>query len=175
MKTLNKILITAAVLTVAIVPSIVIAGSCGTHTKTEEASAKQTMSILATAEEAGFTTLAAAVKAAGLEETLSTGGPFTVFAPTDAAFAKLPEGTIEKLLADPEALKGILLYHVASGSVSSSDVVKLSSAKTLNGQSITIDAKNGVMINNAMVVSADVLAENGIIHVIDTVLIPETM
>lgn len=179
MKTTNNILMTVAVLALTVVPTLAVAGNCGSGdakaSKASEASAKTTMSIYATAQEAGFTTLAAAVKAAGLEEVLSNDGPFTVFAPTDAAFAKLPEGTVEKLLANPEQLKQILLYHVASGKVASADVVKLTSAMTLNGQNVAIDARNGVMINDAMVIAADVMADNGIIHAIDTVLIPKSM
>ena len=176
MKTMHKILMTVALLSLTTTPSLVLAGSCNSgHAKATEASAEKTMSIYATAKAGGFNTLAAAVKAAGLDEVLSNDGPFTVFAPTDEAFAKLPEGTVEKLLANPEQLKRVLLYHVASGKVTSGDVVKLTSAKTLNGQNVAIDAKNGVMINNAMVVAADVMADNGIIHVIDTVLIPENM
>jgi uncharacterized surface protein with fasciclin (FAS1) repeats len=120
-----------------------------------------------------FKTLVAAVQAAGLAETLSGTGPFTVFAPTDAAFAKLPAGTVESLLKDKEKLKAILTYHVVSGKVMSTDVVKLTSAKTVNGQNVTIDAKNGVKVNNATVVTADVPASNGVIHVIDTVLLPK--
>ena len=176
MKTTNKILMTVAVLALATTPTMALAGGCSSGgAKATEASATKTMSIYATAKEGGFNTLAAAVKAAGLEDVLSNDGPFTVFAPTDEAFAKLPEGTIEKLLANPEQLKQILLYHVASGKVSSGDVVKLTSAKTLNGQKVAINAKDGVMINNATVVAVDVMADNVIIHVIDTVLIPETM
>lgn len=120
-----------------------------------------------------FKTLVTAVQAAGLVETLSSTGPFTVFAPTDAAFAKLPAGTVEALLKDTEKLKAILTYHVVSGKVMSTDVVKLTHAKTVNGQNVTIDAKNGVKINNATVVTADVAASNGVIHVIDTVLLPK--
>ena len=145
-------------------------GGCGTGDKHEEA--KEAKAIFPLAEEAGFTTLVAAVKAAGLEETLTEKGPFTVFAPTDEAFAKLPEGTLESLLADPEKLKKVLLYHVVSGSVTSAEVVKLDMAKTLEGSKVTIDAKDGVKINDAQVVKADIEAKNGTVHVIDTVLIP---
>lgn len=120
-----------------------------------------------------FKTLVAAVQAAGLVETLSGTGPFTVFAPTDAAFAKLPAGTVESLLKDKEKLKAILTYHVVSGKVMAKDVATLTSAKTVNGQSVTIDAKSGVKVNNATVVTADVAASNGVIHVIDTVLLPK--
>lgn len=176
MKTMHKILMTVALLSLTTTPSLVLAGSCNSgHAEATEASAEKTMSIYATAKEAGFNTLAAAVKAAGLDEVLSNDGPFTVFAPTDEAFAKLPEGTVEKLLANPEQLKQILLYHVASGKVASGDIVKLTSAQTLNGQKVQINATNGVKINNATVVAADVMADNGIIHVIDTVLMPKNI
>jgi uncharacterized surface protein with fasciclin (FAS1) repeats len=120
-----------------------------------------------------FETLVAAVQAAGLVETLSGDGPFTVFAPTDEAFAKLPEGTIEALLADKEKLTAILTYHVVPGKVMASDVVNLSSAATVNGQNISIKVWDGkVMIDNATVTTADIEASNGVIHVIDTVILP---
>jgi len=130
--------------------------------------------IVETAVSAGqFKTLATALEAAGLIETMSSGGPFTVFAPTDEAFTKLPEGTIESLLEDKDQLTNILKYHVVSGKVMSKDVAGMDSAETLLGKSITIDASNGVMINNAKVIQADIEASNGVIHIIDTVLIPE--
>lgn len=143
----------------------------GGHATAAKTEAKN---IVETAAAAGsFNTLLAAAKAAGLAETLSIGGPFTVFAPTDAAFAKLPEGTVEALLADPEKLKGILLYHVVNGTVTSDAVVKLDSAKTLQGQNVTVKVEDGkVRINNATVTAADVRASNGVIHVIDTVILP---
>ena len=122
-----------------------------------------------------FKTLAAALKAAGLVETLKGAGPFTVFAPTDAAFAKLPAGTVETLLKpeNKEKLRQVLTYHVVAGKVGSSDVTRMTSAKAVSGDSVTIDAKSGsVMINDAKVVTADVAASNGVIHVIDTVLMP---
>jgi uncharacterized surface protein with fasciclin (FAS1) repeats len=129
--------------------------------------------IVAVASGAGsFGTLVTAIKAAGLVETLQGPGPFTVFAPTDEAFAKLPAGTLEALLADPAKLAGILKYHVVAGKVTAADVVKLTSAKTVQGQSLTIDTKDGVKVNGAKVVTADVMASNGVIHVIDTVLLP---
>ncbi|MGD8413356.1 MAG: fasciclin domain-containing protein [Candidatus Latescibacterota bacterium] len=127
-----------------------------------------------TAKAAGFETLSAAIAAAGLEEVLTDEGPFTVFAPTDEAFAKLPEGTLESLLNDKEALKQVLLYHVVSGEVMASDVVKIDKAEMLNGQYVTINAKDGVMVNDAKVIKTDIKAENGVIHVIDTVLIPSS-
>ena len=120
-----------------------------------------------------FTTLVAAVQAAGLVETLSGPGPFTVFAPTDEAFAKLPAGTIEALLADTDKLTAILTYHVVAGRVMASDVVKLNSAATVNGQNVEIMVHDGkVMINDATVVMTDIEASNGVIHVIDTVILP---
>lgn len=133
--------------------------------------------IVDTAVAAGsFTTLAAALDAADLIGTLKGDGPFTVFAPTDAAFAKLPAGTVEMLLK-PEnkaKLQAILTYHVVPRSVSSSEVVKLKSAKTVNGQSVAIKVANGgVSIDGANVVKADIAASNGVIHVIDTVILPQ--
>ncbi len=122
-----------------------------------------------------FNTLLAAAKAAGLVDTLSNGGPFTIFAPTDAAFAKLPAGTVESLLKpeNREQLKAILLYHVVPGTVMAGDVVKLSSAKTAGGQSLSIKASGGsVMINDARVVATDIAALNGVIHIVDSVLLP---
>ncbi len=130
--------------------------------------------IVDTAVKAGsFSTLVAAVQAAGLVDTLKGAGPFTVFAPTDEAFAKLPEGTVEGLLKDIPQLKKILTYHVVSGKVMAADVVKLTSAKTVEGSDLKIDASNGgVKVNNATVATPDVAADNGVIHVIDTVLLP---
>ena len=120
-----------------------------------------------------FKTLVAAVKAAGLADTLSSPGPFTVFAPTDAAFAKLPAGTVDALLKDIPKLKAILTYHVVSGAVMAKDV-KTGIVPTVNGQSLDVKADAmGVMVNNAKVVTADVKASNGVIHVIDTVLLPK--
>ncbi|MDN3411219.1 MAG: fasciclin domain-containing protein [Pseudomonadota bacterium] len=123
-----------------------------------------------------FSTLVAAVKAAGLVDTLKGDGPFTVFAPTDEAFAKLPAGTVENLLKseNKDKLTAILTYHVVSGKVMAADVVKLDSATTVQGQSVNVTTNDGsVMINNANVVMADVKASNGVIHVIDTVLLPK--
>ena len=120
-----------------------------------------------------FTTLVAAVQAAGLVDTLKGAGPFTVFAPTDEAFKKLPAGTVEALLKDPAKLKDILLYHVVSGKVMAADAAKLKSADTVLGKPITIQVVDGkVMINGVTVAAADVAASNGVIHVIDAVLLP---
>jgi uncharacterized surface protein with fasciclin (FAS1) repeats len=133
--------------------------------------------IVDTAVAAGsFKTLVAAVQAAGLVDTLKGAGPFTVFAPTDAAFAKLPPGTVESLLKpeNKQKLAAILTYHVVSGKVMAADVTKMKSAKTVNGQMLTIKSSMGtVMVNNAKVVSTDIVCSNGVIHVIDTVLMPK--
>lgn len=132
--------------------------------------------IVDTAVAAGqFKTLATALKAAGLVDTLKGAGPFTVFAPTDEAFAKLPKGTVETLLKpeNKERLVAILTYHVVAGKVTSADVVKVKQAKTVQGQSVAVDATEGVKINNAKVVKADIGASNGVIHVIDAVLLPK--
>ena len=132
--------------------------------------------IVDTASSAGsFNTLVAAVKAADLVDTLKSEGPFTVFAPTDEAFAKLPPGTLDDLLKpeNKEKLQSILTYHVVPGKVMAKDVMMLTSAKTANGQSLSIDKSAGdVMIDNAKVVKTDIMCSNGIIHVIDTVVIP---
>ena len=142
-----------------------------------EAKAKAPADIVDTAVAAGsFNTLAAALKAAGLVETLKGPGPFTVFAPTDEAFARLPAGTVESLLKPENKAKlaGILTYHVVPGKVMAADVVKLTSAKTVNGQSVTIAVKDGkVTVDGANVVKADVAASNGVIHVIDAVILPK--
>ena len=131
--------------------------------------------IVDTAVEAGsFTTLAAALDAADLIDTLKGDGPFTVFAPTDEAFAKLPEGTVESLLQDIPTLKKILTYHVVAGKVEAAQVVNLDSAKTVNGESLRISVDGDtVMVDDATVVSTDIMASNGIIHVIDSVVLPK--
>jgi uncharacterized surface protein with fasciclin (FAS1) repeats len=119
-----------------------------------------------------FDTLVAAVKAAGLVETLKGEGPFTVFAPTDEAFAKVPADQLAALLSDKEALIQVLTYHVVPGAVSSSGVSKLDSAKTVQGESIEIDTSDGIKVDGAKVVKADIRASNGVIHVIGTVIMP---
>jgi len=133
--------------------------------------------IVDTAVGAGqFKTLAAALQAAGLVETLKGKGPFTVFAPTDAAFAKLPAGTVEMLLKPENKAKltAILTYHVVAGKVMAADVVKVTSAKTVQGESVAVKVTGGkVTIDNANVVTTDIAASNGVIHVIDTVLMPK--
>ncbi len=129
--------------------------------------------IVDTAVEAGtFTTLVAAVEAAGLVETLKGEGPFTVFAPTDEAFAALPAGTVEALLADPEALAKVLTYHVIAGKVMSTDLTEGMMAATVNGADATITLDGGAKINGANIVTADIEASNGVIHVIDAVILP---
>jgi len=134
----------------------------------------QTKDIVDTAVSAGtFNTLAAALKAADLIGTLKGAGPFTVFAPTDEAFAKLPKGTLEALMKDPAKLKSVLLYHVVPGKVLAGDVVKLNSAKSAQGEAISIKAVGGkVMVDSANVVKTDIMASNGVIHVIDQVMLP---
>lgn len=131
--------------------------------------------IVDTAVGAGsFNTLVTAVKEAGLVETLKGNGPFTVFAPTDEAFAKIPKATLEDLLKDKEALKKVLLYHVVAGKVMAADVVKIKAAKTVQGSSAKVTVKDGkVMIDNANVIKTDIGCTNGVIHVIDTVIMPK--
>ena len=132
------------------------------------------MDIVDTAVGAGnFTTLAAALEAAGLVETLKGEGPFTVFAPTDEAFAALPEGTVDGLLADPEALAAILTYHVVPGKVMSTDLSDGMMAATVNGADVTVSIDGDtVMVGDATVTQADIEASNGVIHVIDAVILP---
>lgn len=135
--------------------------------------AGHSMDIISTAEGAGsFTTLLAAVEAAGLTDTLKGDGPFTVFAPTDEAFAALPAGTVESLLADPEALAKILTYHVVAGKVMSTDLSDGLVAETINGAEVTFAIGDSVMVNDATVTAADIEASNGVIHVIDKVIMP---
>jgi len=120
-----------------------------------------------------FQTLVAAVQAAGLVETLEGEGPFTVFAPTDEAFAKIPKDQLDALLADKQALTAVLTYHVVPGKVMAADVVGLDSATTVQGSNITIDTSDGVKVDNANVVKTDIEASNGVIHVIDAVIMPK--
>jgi uncharacterized surface protein with fasciclin (FAS1) repeats len=161
-----RILFSAAMTSLLVIPAL---ASAAEMTSTKD--------IVSTAESAGqFTTLVTALKAAGLVSTLQGPGPFTVFAPTDAAFAKLPAGTVASLLkpANKKKLAGILTYHVISGNLKAADVATMTTAKTVNGQSVAISV-NGttVKINDATVIKADVAASNGTIHVIDTVLMPK--
>ena len=130
--------------------------------------------IVETAIAAGsFGTLVTAVQAAGLVETLKGAGPFTVFAPTDEAFAKIPADTLQAVLADKAQLTAILTYHVVSGKVLAADVMNLTSALTVQGGELTIYTTNGVKVNNANVIKTDIVCDNGVIHVIDTVLMPK--
>ncbi len=129
--------------------------------------------IVETAVSAGsFRTLVTAVQAAGLAPTLSSPGPFTVFAPTDEAFARLPAGTVENLLKDKAALTKVLTYHVVAGRHPAAEVMTKSSLQTVQGQSVRIDARDGVKVNDARVIAPDVFTDNGIIHVIDRVILP---
>ena len=129
--------------------------------------------IVDTAIAAGsFETLVQAVQAAGLVDALKAEGPFTVFAPTDEAFAQLPEGTLETLLKDKAQLTAVLTYHVVPGKLMAADVVKQTTAKTLQGTSVTIDSSSGVRIDEARVIKADIETSNGVIHVIDAVILP---
>ena len=143
---------------------------------TQNVAAKKPADIVDTAASVSdFSTLVAAVKAAGLVDTLKGKGPFTVFAPTNAAFAKLPEGTVESLLKpeNKDKLIAILTYHVVSGKVMAADVVKLSSAKTVQGTTVDIKVTDaGVMVDNAKVVKTDIETSNGVIHIIDSVILP---
>ena len=168
-----SVLIVAACAPVALAPM-----ATPSPVPTEPAKKEGPGTIVDVAINAGnFETLVKAVSAAGLAETLKGEGPFTVFAPTDEAFAALPEGTLKKLLADPEGeLKQILLYHVVAGKVMSTDLKDGMTTKTLQGSSVTFSIKDGVVkVNNATVVTADIEASNGVIHVIDTVILPPSM
>ena len=156
--------------------AIAVCAAAGMALAGAPAGAAGNKDIVDTAVAAGqFKTLATALGAAGLVETLKGAGPFTVFAPTDAAFAKLPAGTVENLLKpeNKEQLVAILTYHVVAGTVKAADVVKLKEAKTVNGKSVAVKADGkGVMINDAKVTKTDITASNGVIHVIDTVILP---
>ncbi len=165
-------------LLVVAVPFVLAACSDDTEeatTPVESPSPEPLPDIVDTAVQAGsFTTLAAALEAAGLVDTLKGEGPFTVFAPTDDAFAKLPEGTIDTLLADPQGdLTQILTYHVVPGKVMSTDLSDGMTAATVQGAELTFTIKDGaVYVNDAMVTTADIETSNGVIHVIDSVLLP---
>ena len=144
------------------------------HGSKEDMDKKAQADIVDTAVAAGsFTTLVTAVEAAGLVETLKGDGPFTVFAPTDEAFAAIPDEDLQALLNDKEALTAVLTYHVVAGKVMAADVAGLTSAETVQGQNLTIDASDGVKVDAATVVQTDIKASNGVVHVIDAVLMPE--
>ncbi len=165
----------SAVPTAASTPSPAATAAAAPSAMPSASAAAMAKDIVQTATDAGsFKTLLAAVKAAGLVETLQGEGPFTVFAPTDAAFAALPAGTLDGLLKDPAALKKILLYHVVSGAVTADKVVGLTSATSVEGSPIAISVKDGAVYLNgsAKVVMPDVMASNGVIHVIDKVILP---
>jgi uncharacterized surface protein with fasciclin (FAS1) repeats len=156
-------------------------GACGIEKKhehsTKASSETNLKSIMETAKASGsFKTLLAAVEAAELDEALAGEGPFTVFAPTDEAFAALPKGTIESLLKDKAKLASILTYHVVDGSVKAEQVVGLDKAVTLNGQSVMVKVTDGeVMIDQARVITTDIFCSNGVIHVIDAVMLPKVV
>jgi len=177
MKTRYIILMVVALM---VVPLVIAA--CGTSDEAASPSPSPTMAakdIVDTAVEAGsFTTLVSAVQAAGLEETLRGEGPYTVFAPTDDAFAAVPQETMDALLADPTgALADVLTYHVVPGKVMSTDLSDGMMVETVNGESlkITVNADGTVMVGDATVTTADIETSNGVIHVIDTVLVPPSM
>jgi uncharacterized surface protein with fasciclin (FAS1) repeats len=163
---------TAAVLGVLSLAFVPVATSADKSAVKQAAVKKD---IVDTAVSAGsFDTLVTALKAAGLVETLKGDGPFTVFAPSDEAFAKLPKGAVAALLKDTDKLKSVLTYHVVSGRVLAADAAKLDSATTVQGDKLAIKSADGkVMINDATVTKADIVCANGVIHVIDTVLMPE--
>lgn len=156
---LKRMLVVTAAVAVLFAPAAVQAGSQKDIVDTAVASGS-------------FKTLVTALQAAGLVETLKGKGPFTVFAPTDEAFAKVPKADLDALIADKAKLTTVLTYHVVAGKVMAADVVKLKSAKTVEGEMVKIDTSSGVKINGANVVKADVEASNGVIHVIDSVLLP---
>jgi transforming growth factor-beta-induced protein len=168
---MKRIRTTIALLVVAALAAAAIGASASASTASKS---KGDKNIVQTALAAGqFNTLASLLTKAGLVDTLATGGPFTVFAPTDAAFAKLPKATLAALAKHPAQLRSVLLYHVVPGAVPAADVVKLSSAKTLGGSSVLIKVNKGtVFVNQAKVTTPDVMASNGVIHVVNKVLIP---
>jgi uncharacterized surface protein with fasciclin (FAS1) repeats len=174
MKTIRILCVAAIVAAVTITPNL-FAGECSSSKADSTSACTANKDIVGVASGVGsFNTLVAAVKAAGLVETLQGPGPFTVFAPTDEAFAKLPKGTLEELLKpeNKEKLVAILTYHVVAGKVMAVDV-KTMKAKTVNGQSLDVKVVDGVVtVDKAKVVKTDVAASNGVIHVIDTVVLP---
>ena len=159
---------------IVLVPLVLAAVTAASVVSPSSAAPRAKSDIVGTATAAGdFTTLTRLLKAAGLVSTLRQAGPYTVFAPTDAAFAKVPKATLNALLADRAKLKAILLYHVVAGKVTANDVVKLTSAKTANGKSVSIRVAGGnVFVGGAKVTAPNVMATNGVIHVINRVLIP---
>jgi uncharacterized surface protein with fasciclin (FAS1) repeats len=177
---MKRVMIILAALVILAVPIVVVACGGGDEPAASPtpAATETPKDIVDTAVAAGdFTILAKALTAAGLVDTLKGEGPFTVFAPTDAAFAKLPAGTIEELLKDPKGqLADILTYHVVPGSVMSTDLTDGMKAKTVQGGELTFSVKDGtVMVDDATVTTADIVTSNGVIHVIDSVLLPPEM
>ncbi len=174
---MNRILTVAAIAAMATITPRLFAGECSASKSASAATCAADKDIVAVAAGAdNFKTLVAAVKAAGLVETLQGKGPFTVFAPTDEAFAKLPAGTVEDLLKpqNKQKLVAILTYHVVPGKVMAADV-KTMKAKTVNGKELSIKVEDGkVTVDNAKLVKTDVMAENGVIHIIDAVLLPKS-
>jgi uncharacterized surface protein with fasciclin (FAS1) repeats len=167
----KKALASGIALAMIVGSGFAFAGGCSSSEA--QTAAKSDQDIVDTAVSAGsFKTLVAAVQAAGLVEVLKSDGPFTVFAPTDEAFAKIPQDKLNALLKDKEALTAILTYHVVPGKVLAADVVKLDEAKTVQGQSVRIDTSSGVKVDDANVISTDIIASNGVIHVIDSVILP---
>ena len=170
--TIFKSALTACIIATSTIVFTVSSASAGDHGKKEKHYAAE-KDIIDTAIAAGsFNTLAAALTKAELIDTLKGDGPFTVFAPTDEAFAKVPESDLKALLADKEKLKAVLTYHVIAGKVMAADVIELSTATTVQGSNLAIIAEESVTINGAKVLKTDVKASNGVIHVIDSVLIP---
>ncbi len=158
-------IIVASLLIFSAVSQPAIASNCDKHS----------MSIAGQASSAGiFNTLLAAAKATNLTNSLYNDGPFTIFAPTDEAFSKLPDGTVESLLKNPTELAKVLKYHLVKGNIFSGDLNNGSSVLTVLGSPVSIDTSNGVLVNDAKVVAADLEATNGVIHVIDKVLLPTT-
>jgi uncharacterized surface protein with fasciclin (FAS1) repeats len=175
-----KSLASSLVLALSVTFTVGAFTACGSSQKTSETTSTDPVTaeadLVDTAIAAGnFTTLVKALQEAGLVDTLKGPGPFTVFAPTDEAFAKLPAGTVEGLLADKDKLTAVLTYHVVSGAVSAADAATIPSAKTVQGGELTITTAGGVKINDANVIKADIKTKNGIIHVIDTVLLPPSV
>jgi uncharacterized surface protein with fasciclin (FAS1) repeats len=173
MTTKWMVLMTGMVL--ALGSAVTLAGDCSASKDAAWTASKQkpAMDIVETAVSAGqFETLVQAVQQAGLVDVLKGDGPFTVFAPTDEAFAKVPRETLQALLSDKQALTKVLTYHVVPGKLLANDVAGLSSATTVQGQSVRFDTSDGVRVDGAHVVKADVMASNGVIHVIDSVILP---
>ena len=168
MKTLYRTLIAAAALSLA---TVSLAGHHGSKHNEKMNDAKDIVDIAVSNDD--FSTLVTALKEAGLVETLKGDGPFTVFAPTNAAFAAIPEEDLNALLADKEALTAVLTYHVVPGKVKAADVVELDAAQTVQGSPVDITVTDsGVMVDGARVVKTDIVASNGVIHVIDAVIAP---